>query len=81
MYEPFGQSTLQKLYCHLPINEDKFAGTIWPILIYINSLSALIMGFIKLHPEAKHQPELYFEWISHYNLVAADRQTLNKTTR
>lgn len=25
----------------------------WSILIYINSLSALIMGIIKLHPEAK----------------------------
>lgn len=49
----FGNSTPQKLYCHLPINEDKFACTLWSILIYINSPPALIMSIIKLHPEAK----------------------------
>lgn len=53
LYEPLGKSTPQKLYCHLPINEDKFAGILWAILIYINSLSDLVMGIIKLHPEAK----------------------------
>lgn len=53
LYEPLGKSPPQKLYCHLPINEDKFAGTLWSILIHINSLSALVIGIIKLHPEAK----------------------------
>lgn len=52
-YEPLGKSAAQKLYCHLPINEDKFAGTLWSILIYINSLSDLVMGVIKLYPGAK----------------------------
>lgn len=51
LHEALGESTRQKLYCHLPINEDKFAASLWSILIYINSLSGLIMGTIKLHPE------------------------------
>lgn len=63
---PPGKSAAQKWYCHLPVNEDKFAGTTCSVLIYINSLSALIMGIIKLHPGAKQGfwPEQRREWIS-----------------
>lgn len=66
LYSPLGKSATQKWYCHLPVNEDKFAGTTCSILIYINSLSTLIMGIIKLHPGAKQGfwPEQGWEWIS-----------------